>query len=356
MNNICTWLCIDEKGEESLFPQTGIKSSSQAHQNIYWRCIVVFFISSKRYHKNEKHILFTNSKSIPIIDGIEISEILKLLEVEIIYIPFTYKPPKNYWKTFQNQFYEFSILDYISNNSLNKSDYYLILDSDCFFIKPVYDLFLDAKQNNGFAAIHEDTDPNYLINGLSLLDMKQLFEDLLGLPIEITPQYYLGEFFLCNTENIKIISNDFQELWPILLKRHEDKKLKFNEEAHVLSFLYYKNGLTANNAKKYIKRIWTNPVFYRNVNANDVNLNIWHLPSEKRFGFEYLFNFLIKKRSDFAFGLDNDKYIKKVFIFFSVPNLTIIRYISFYFLSYWRAGYKRFQKFIFQLCIKNYCL
>lgn len=69
MNFICTWLCADEIGEESLFPQTGQLSSSQAHQEIYWRCLLLFFVTSRRFNHTEKHILFTNVKTLPVVDG-----------------------------------------------------------------------------------------------------------------------------------------------------------------------------------------------------------------------------------------------------------------------------------------------
>src|ERR1700712_5059835 len=70
MNNICTWIYLDEIGEEGLFPQTGLVSSSQKHQNVYWKCVVVFFISSKRYNKEAKHILYTNATHIPVVEGV----------------------------------------------------------------------------------------------------------------------------------------------------------------------------------------------------------------------------------------------------------------------------------------------
>src|ERR1700712_1787154 len=117
MNYICTWLCADKKGEESVFPQTGELSSSQKHQNIYWRCILVFFITSKRFNKDEKHVLFTNVTDLPIIDGRSIIETLNYLDIDVVHTNFNYKTPKNYFGTFQNQFYEFSILEHISKNN-----------------------------------------------------------------------------------------------------------------------------------------------------------------------------------------------------------------------------------------------
>ena len=341
-NNICTWLCIDEKGEESLFPQSGVKSSSSKHQNIYWRCIVVFFVSSKRFNKQEKHILFTNTRVIPTIDGKDIGNILKDLDVEIIYVPFNHKTPKNYWGTFQNQFYEFSILQYISENVSCDQDQYLILDSDCFFIKPISPLFILAEKNGGFSSVkHEPVPVNYSINGLSHLDMKSVFEDILDRKLDVLPDYYLGEFMLANVQNIKKFSKDFENLWKILLKRFELGLLKFNEEAQTLSFIYYMNGYVGNLAKPFVRRIWTNIVFFRNAVNDDSSLSIWHLPAEKRFGFEKMYNYVIKNQKNYAFEITDQEYLLKAFNFFSVPKLTLKRKIEFYLVSYWRAGSKK---------------
>src|ERR1700712_4223958 len=105
MNNICTWIYLDEIGEEGLFPQTGLVSSSQKHQNVYWKCVVVFFISSKRYNKEAKHILYTNAKTIPVVEGVNIAGIFDQLGVKIVNVPFNHRTPKNYYHAFQNQFY-----------------------------------------------------------------------------------------------------------------------------------------------------------------------------------------------------------------------------------------------------------
>lgn len=178
MNYICTWLCVDEVGEESLFPQTGKLSSSQSHQNIYWRCLLVFFITSKRFNKEEKHVLFTNVKQLPVVDGKKISNLLQELDVQVVHTDFKYKTPKGYYGKFQNQFYEFSILEYITQHNTNLTDSYLILDSDCIFIKPVDNLF-QAAAPTGMISFEDDVKPDYVINGLSRNDLKTIYEELL---------------------------------------------------------------------------------------------------------------------------------------------------------------------------------
>ena len=133
MKYICTWICVDGKGEESIFPQTGQLSSSQKHQNIYWQCLLLFYTTSRCFNRTEKHLLFTNTRNLPQLDGKLVSDMLTDLDVEVIYTDFKYKTPKGYFDMFQNQFYEFSILEHIVKNYNNPDDTFLITDSDCIF-------------------------------------------------------------------------------------------------------------------------------------------------------------------------------------------------------------------------------
>ncbi len=343
MNYICTWLCADEKGEESLFPQTGQKSSSQSHQNIYWRCLIVFFITSKRFNKNEKHVLFTNVKQLPDVDGRKVSQILQDLEVEVVFTDFKYKTPKGYYGAFQNQFYEFSILEYITKHNKNMKDQYLVLDSDCIFIKPAKELFEEASKN-GFISFEDEVKPDYVINGLSRNDLKSLYEELLGKQINEIPSYHLGEFLLCSVENINKFYNDFKEVWPKLLEQHQQGKKKFNEEAHTLSYLYFKNGFRASKANHFMRRIWTNPLFYREVRASDTNLCIWHLPAEKTFGIHKLYELFMNKSTNYGFEINNEKYIASAQKLLGIPHLPVRMKIEYYTKSYYRALKKRLPK------------
>lgn len=335
MNYVCTWFCADEKGEESIFPQTGQKSSSQSHQNIYWKCILVFFITSKRFNKTEKHLLFTNVSTVPVIDGLDVREMLNELDVTIIHTSFKYKTPKGYYGRFQNQFYEFSILEYIAENDNNLENQYMVLDSDCIFLKPAAPLFNEAKPQ-GFISFTDPVAPDYVINGLSRLDMKALYEELLGEQLSEAPQYHLGEFLLCSTKNIKKIYSDFKELWPKLIERFEANKTRFNEEAHTLSFLYFKNGLQESKSDKYMRRIWTNPLFYRDVRPSDKDLVIWHLPAEKTFGIDRLYQHFLTQSDNYGFEIPAAKYQELVENTLGIPNLSISMRTKYYLTSFYR--------------------
>lgn len=305
---------------------------------------MVFYVTSKRFNKNEKHLLFTNAGQLPIINGRSVKDILTALDVQIIHTDFKYKTPEKYFDSFQNQFYEFSILEYITQNNQNLKDNYLILDSDCIFIKPVQSLFAAAAPQ-GFISFKDPVKPEYIINGLSRNDLKTIYQELLGNEIKEIPDYHLGEFLLCSVKNIHQIYHDFTELWPVLLERNRKGQLKFNEEAHTLSYLYYKNGFRASNDTSFMRRIWTNPVFYRDVQPSDTELSIWHLPSEKTFGIHKLYNLFFNKSSNYGLNISNQNYINAVQKAVNVPNLTFKMRLKYYTVSYYKALKKRFKKF-----------
>ncbi len=344
MNYICTWFCADEKGEESIFPQTGHKSSSKQHQDIYWRCIVLFYATSKRFNKNERHLLFTNVKLLPFLDDRNVVDMLEHLQVEVVYTDFKYKTPKGYFGMFQNQFYEFSILEYISKNNNNPADTYMILDSDCIFLKPAAALFEAGEKNNGFLSFEDDCTTDLVIHGLSRKDMKVLYQSLLRKPIDTIPGYHLGEFFLANVKNIQIIFSEFLIVWAKMLVRFSLNLPKFNEEAQTLSYIYYKNGFKASLSRSLMKRIWTNPVFYRNVDESDMELVVWHLPSEKTYGLTDLYRMIINMLPDYGLNLTSHEYTNMTSKTLGIPYLSPLMKIKYYSSSYYRAISKRARK------------
>jgi hypothetical protein len=73
-----------------------------------------------------------------------------------------------------------------------------------------------------------------------------------------------------------------------MMERHRDGRPKFNEEAHALSFIYDTLGYRHGTADAFIRRMWTAFDWY-DVRPSDLELSVWHLPSEKRYGIRRLF-------------------------------------------------------------------
>ena len=200
-------------------------------------------------------------------------------------------------------------------------------------------MFVEA-QNQGFLSFEDDCTEELVIHGLSRKDMRVLYQDLLQKEVNEVPGYHLGEFFLASVKNINTIFSDFLELWPKMMRRFELGAPKFNEEAQTLSFLYYKNGFEASPRRDLMKRIWTNPVFYRNVDATDTSLVLWHLPAEKTFGLARLYDYLVKQPGNE--NRYNDKeYAALVSKVLGIPHLSAGKKITYYVTSYYRALMKR---------------
>lgn len=321
---ISTWLCADEPGEESNYPQVGGNSSEFEVQKIYWRCVMVFFASSIRYHQEGyKHVFFTNVKELPEVDGVNIQDELEKLGVEIRYVKFTYKTPPQYYHSWRNQFYEFSIIDDLAK-SAQDNDLWLLLDSDCVFVKSADELF-NKGEKSGHLLLSPNYPVDYDINGLTRLQMKEIYEELLGRKINEAPEYHAGEFLFLNGDYLKKISKEFETLWPELLRRHEAGLPKLNEEAHTLSYIYYLMGLESGGANGIIKQLWTDKNTFRNVEPANFDLAIWHLPAEKRVGFATLFEELSKRGFDWFTKLNEQGYVQYLGKQLSVSGLSAKR-------------------------------
>lgn len=308
---IATWIYLDNEDEKSYFPQMGGDSSNLNFQKTYWKCVACFFATSLRYNKEYEHYLFTNSTEIPSIDGFNLKKFFEENHIKVIQVKNLYKLPKDYYKSFNNQFYEFSIIDYLSKE-LNPEDSFLLLDSDCIFTKSASNLFDEINSSIAGSYVYPYSE-NVEINGITRIQMKKLFNEL-GIVATNNPFYCAGEILLCNGEFLQKIAVDFTKLFPILLSKHKNDKTKFNEEAHVLTYFYYKYNAKIGNLDKYIKRIWTDSKSFRNTEESDFNLTIWHLPAEKKYGFNRLFKILEKNKT--LIDIDEYKYQKLIYKYF----------------------------------------
>lgn len=305
---IATWVYLDSEGEESFFPQVRYKSSSEKAQRVFWQCIVVFFSSSLRFHSDKRHILFTNAKELPSIKRFSVEKFCEEKRIEVIRIENKFKVPSGYYGSWNNQFYEFSILDFMTGW---KDDFQLmLLDSDCIFTTSVDPLFQDLRKSPSSAftsVINYSVD--HKINGLNRRGMGEIFGDL-GLKDETTPCYSGGEFLFVKKSFVCELMDDFPAVWDDQLRRFKGKRIKFNEEAHLLSYYYYKLNAGIGRCNQSIKRCWTNPFIFSNVTRHDCVIPILHLPNEKRFGFKKIFKTIARGRK--LTDISSENYQKKI--------------------------------------------
>ena len=291
MNCISTWIYLDSPTESSEYPQVGKGSHLHDFQKVYWRCVAVFFALSKQHNPESRHVLFSNKKAeeFPEVDGLDLKQFLQEKEVEIVTIPLTWQTPEGYFGKWRNQFYIFDILQFIENQKFSDTSAFLVLDSDCVIHASLEPLFAEIRKE-GLLVLPMPYGEDFDINGITRKDMKRMFTELDGKAPDTLPLYYGGEVFAATLPVIRQINAMAPNVWNNMLERHRNGQVKFNEEAHFLSYCYHKIGKFG-LIDRFIKRIWTSPK-YSNVHPEDAQLPIWHLPSEKTGGIALLFKYL----------------------------------------------------------------
>ena len=306
MNIISTWICLDDIGEESTYPQVGGDSSAAGFQAVYWRCVFCFFFYGMRHNPTCSYYLFVNRELDNLeVDGVDLIRALRNLGVNISYVPFTYKLPVGYYGSWRNQMYEFDVFKYCLEN-FDEEDRFLLLDSDCIITKPLDKLFQLCAEK-GCLTYKVSLPETYVMNGVTRLDMKELYEMLLGRSIDDVPDYHAGEFAMFTISMLKTVTAKLDSAFLCMLDRFsKGMTIKFNEEAQFLSYLYYANGISGGEANSYIKRLWNSVSFY-NITPNDRNLHIWHVPAAKKAGIQKLF-----AEHRYFGSLNNEELINKL--------------------------------------------
>ncbi|MGA2849602.1 MAG: hypothetical protein ABSE46_11450 [Terracidiphilus sp.] len=311
-----TWLILDSRKVASYYPSTGYRSSDHPNvHKVYWRCVACFFATAFRMLGSKYRLVFyTTVDAVP--DAI--SAILDACGVVVQHVEMEHLPPQGYFGAWRNQFYILDIIRHIAR--FDPSDA-LILDSDCVFVGDVEPLF-DALKEEGVLTYDLESPPDENINGLSREQMKILFGELLGNSLREPPAYLGGEFFAGTAREIARIDAEIDPLWSECLLRAIDRRAKLNEEAHFLSYLYFKLGYRNGTANPFIRRIWTQ-LRGREVFPDDYSLPIWHLPAEKRYGMLDLFSCAGKRDSWFWELPVNGLWKSRVGAILGVPDASI---------------------------------
>ena len=139
--------------------------------------------------------------------------------------------------------------------------------------------------------------PETVQNGLSRREEGAIYADL-GAPAD-DPPYIGGEAFAATGAAAARVVAELEPLWRALLARHRAGEAKFNEEAQALSFVYHKLGYAAGTANPFVRRIWTTLFYDGGAVPADLDLTVWHLPSEKRYGLRRLFPEAVDPHSAF---------------------------------------------------------
>lgn len=149
---------------------------------------VPFFVTFKHYNPDAQFIFFTNLNQKELPDYL--IRLFHKLNVEVVTLPYTCKPPKDWYPAWQNQFYLYDILKYMDGRML-ENDTLLISDADCLCRTPLNTLF-DAVRKDGSALYEFITDRTYSINGITLPQMEEVYQSCYGKEATSSITYYGG--------------------------------------------------------------------------------------------------------------------------------------------------------------------
>ena len=321
-NVVSTWIVLDDAANATNFPQMGLTNSADPKvQQRYWQCVAVFFATAARTNSGAHLRLYTTEPPSLPSAGDAVRSLLERFEVEVVSVPLHHLPPAGYFGRWRNQFYILDVLDAICAESGDRN--YTVLDSDCLLLRPL-DAFFAEVERCGALTLDVGERCGDDINGLTREQMQALFREMGGCDLETPPEYWGGELFAATADTVRRMQPLAEKAWQDSLERFADGLPRLNEEAHLLTYVYYQLGLQPASANPFMKRLWTNRKF-RNGVAQDRQLTIAHLPGEKMFGYPKLFRAVADPQSWFYGEQDDALWLARVQAVMSIPRPTLLR-------------------------------
>lgn len=269
-----------------MFPQVGLDSSTRAFQNVYWRCIVCFFASSRRQNPDARHVLFTTATRVPVLDGLDLADLFAELQVEVVVLPITHRLGAERVKAWNNVFYILDVIAFLHRTG--GFDRAVVMDSDCLWVRPADGLMADIGRH-GLLSMSIPYAYDEKLNGASRRDMVLAARFLADRDFDFVPNFSGGELFAATRDSLAEVHRVSAGLWDRLMAEPKDEVSVFTEE-HLLSLVYAILNLPVGTGDPHIRRMWT-ALRLNNVTAEDIDSGrcAWHLPMEKKTGFVDLY-------------------------------------------------------------------
>jgi len=290
-------LCIPIYFDAGIYPSAGVYAE---RRSIYWRTIAVLCASIRRSSISGLDIIVCTNEP----PSSEISSMLDEFGVSFISPAFSFRAPDGMAPLFSGAFYLFDCMNYCSRN-LSCDDIFMFVDPDCLAMK-------------GFAVIREycdqwpligyelSIDKGQSVNGCSRNDLLAFLKTIEDSHHVQPPTYFGGEFFVAAGEALRDICSLVDRVWKINKENFQSGRIFLKTEEHVLSAALALSPDRVGTGNAIVKRMWTRPSF-RNVASADRALLIWHLPAEKRYGFQQLF-YLIELDTKNLTSLNDDQF------------------------------------------------
>ena len=274
------------------------------HGHDYYRCIVVAFMSIRKF--NPEHVLVLVTNEFP---PEEYDSVFRDLSIQVRIVEFQHIPPVDFGDRFRGCFYLFDAILAAKNDSL-------FIDPDVLCIGYLGDI--EKILGDQLGVFYLDFPDNYDINGNTRLEAASIWKEFSSTrSYENASQstaHLGGEILYVPKSKLNMINNEIKEFWDWNISRSMKGLPFLRTEEHILTCIF--QNFQVESLNPYISRIWTARSYAsRQGNDSDVNhLLLWHLPSEKTRGFRTLFFDYTGKRE--ISDLDRDlfvKYSKRIF-------------------------------------------
>lgn len=298
-NWVSTWFYTQSKAEGGEYAQVRGDSSTEKFRDVYRRCLGVFFLSARKANPDAELVLYINREwnegSSKVAS--EVWRLLQLLGVTVELIQYKHQPSDTFSKSWKNQFFVIDVLADLSTK-VSRDDAWVVLDSDIVWSSQSTDSLWQTLQTGGTSTYTVGYGESQQVNGLSIESLGALGERI-GLKLGARLEYSGGEFIGGNGTSIKDLSKQSHSVWTALMAQHESSPEIQFEEAHLLSLTYSTLGVDPGGMNSFVRRLWTQPFKYQNVSADDIELALWHVPAEKKYGIRRLYRTAIRNHDRF---------------------------------------------------------
>jgi hypothetical protein len=320
MHVISTWF-FEEDDWSGQYAQVRGDSRTEVFRDVYRKCLVVFFSTARRCNPTARLILYLNrpwrTSASQVAENVW--QRLSELKVETRVIDYDHEPPETFTRRWKNQFFVLDILRDLKNERSEGA--FVLLDSDVVWSsrQGARDFWDRANQSVCVMPIAEAR--NVETNGQS----PETLAKILGRanPVE----YFGGELVAGPFELLPRLVRTAEEAFRALMSHHQtDNGLVF-EEAHVLSAAYQLMQVNL-LPEKIAKRMWTQPLKFKNVLPWDEETAIWHVPAEKKYGIRRMYSVFLSSDSEYLIALGEQEWKEMLSGHLGIPKNSPSKWIS----------------------------
>jgi len=273
----------ESEAEESTYAQMWGRSSSDEFQAAYWRSLAVSLRTCRWFNPNINFAVYLNRADLPVVDSVPLRDLFEELHVETRVMPWRRRPPAKL-ATWGCVLFQLDVLEHLSQTERGPC---LFLDVDTVWRRSVASLW-EAVERYGLVTYDLETETDDDCNGLSPRAIAEIAHRYRPSFHDDRVLYAGGEFLAATPAALRNVAVGIAELWPSVFADMAHGIPTFSREEHFLSAVYALTGDANSVGNQFIRRIWTGYGYF-DARTGDSDLMIWHLPSEKRFGFRKMF-------------------------------------------------------------------